>query len=59
MIRKSPTAYYNSIYSQLCNFIPRYRFEKIVRPHGGKVVLQEFYCMETNSSFAVCPKLSR
>ena len=27
--------YYNSIYSQLFNFIPRYRFEKIVKKSGG------------------------
>ena len=26
--------YYNSIYSQLFNFIPRYRFEKIVKSQG-------------------------
>ena len=26
--------YYNSIYSQLFNFIPRYRFEKIVKKSG-------------------------
>ena len=27
--------YYNSIHSQLFNFIPRYRFEKIVKKSGG------------------------
>ena len=31
--------YYNSIYSQLFNFIPRYRFEKIVKKSG-----EDRYC---------------
>ena len=31
--------YYNSIYSQLINFIPRYRFEKIVKKSG-----EDRYC---------------
>ena len=34
LTRKPRTMYYNSIYSQLCNFIPRYRFEKIVKKSG-------------------------
>ena len=33
----SRTMYYNSIYSQLFNFIPRYRFEKIVKKSGAVV----------------------
>ena len=31
--------YYNNIYSQLFNFIPRYRFEKIVKNSG-----EDRYC---------------
>ena len=31
--------YYNSVYSQLFNFIPRYRFEKIVKKSG-----EDRYC---------------
>ena len=37
--------YYNSIYSQLFNFIPRYRFEKIVKKQRGPI-LQAFHCVE-------------
>ena len=34
--------YYNSIYSQLFNFIPRYRFEKIVKKSGGNRYCKHF-----------------
>ncbi|MBE6395187.1 MAG: DUF4372 domain-containing protein [Lentisphaerae bacterium] len=34
--------YYNSIYSQLFNFIPRYRFEKIVKKSGGDRYCKHF-----------------
>ena len=34
--------YYNSIYSQLFNFIPRYRFEKIVNKSGGDRYCKHF-----------------
>ena len=34
--------YYNSIYSQLFNFIPRYRFEKIVKKSGGDRYYKHF-----------------
>ena len=34
--------YYNSIYSQLFNFIPRYRFEKIVQKSGGDRYCKHF-----------------
>ena len=34
--------YYNSIYSQLFNFIPRYRFEKIVKKSGGNQYCKHF-----------------
>ena len=33
--------YYNSIYSQLFNVIPRYRFEKIVKKSG-----EDRYCKQ-------------
>ena len=33
---------YNSIYSQLFNFIPRYRFEKIVKKSGGDRYCKHF-----------------
>ena len=46
--------YYNSIYSQLFNFIPRYRFEKIVKKSGERPILQAFHRMETISDFALC-----
>ena len=34
--------YYNSIYSQLFNFIPRYRFEKIVKKSDGDRYCKHF-----------------
>ena len=34
--------YYNSIYSQLFNFIPLYRFEKIVKKSGGDRYCKHF-----------------
>ena len=34
--------YYNIIYSQLFNFIPRYRFEKIVKKSGGDRCCKHF-----------------
>ena len=34
--------YYNSIFSQLFNFIPRYRFEKIVNKSGGDRYCKHF-----------------
>ena len=34
--------YYNSIYSLLFNFIPRYRFEKIVKKSGGDRYCKHF-----------------
>ena len=34
--------YYNSVYSQLFNFIPRYRFEKIVKKSGGDRYCKHF-----------------
>ena len=34
--------YYSSIYSQLFNFIPRYRFEKIVKKSGGDRYCKHF-----------------
>ena len=34
--------YYNSIYSQLFNFIHRYRFEKIVKKSGGDRYCKHF-----------------
>ena len=34
--------YYNSIYSQLFNFIPRYRLEKIVKKSGGDRYCKHF-----------------
>ena len=34
--------YYNSIYSQHFNFIPRYRFEKIVKKSGGDRYCKHF-----------------
>ena len=34
--------YYNSIYSQLFNFIPWYRFEKIVKKSGGDRYCKHF-----------------
>ena len=33
---------YNSIYSQLFNFLPRYRFEKIVKKSGGDRYCKHF-----------------
>ena len=34
--------YYNSIYSQLFNIIPLYRFEKIVKKSGGDRYCKHF-----------------
>ena len=34
--------YYNSIYSQLFNFIPQYRLEKIVKKSGGDRYCKHF-----------------
>ena len=34
--------YYNNIFSQLFNFIPRYRFEKIVKKSGGDRYCKHF-----------------
>ena len=34
--------YYNSMYSQLFNFIPRYRFEKVVKKSGGDRYCKHF-----------------
>ena len=34
--------YHNSVYSQLFNFIPRYRFEKIVKMSGGDRYCKHF-----------------
>ena len=38
--------YYNIIYSQLFNFIPRYRFEKIVKKSGGDRYCKHFTAWE-------------
>ena len=40
--RKSRTTYYYGIFSQLFNFIPRYRFEKIVKKSGGDRYCKHF-----------------
>ncbi len=37
-----PTVYYHSIFQQLFNFIPRYRFEKIVKKSGGDRYCKHF-----------------
>jgi len=34
--------YYNNIFSQFFNFIPRYRFEKIVKKSGGDRYCKHF-----------------
>ena len=43
---------YNSIYSQLFNLIPRYRFEKVVKKSGG-----DRYCKLTVRGLAAYQEL--
>ena len=47
--------YYYSIYPQLFNFIPRYRFEKIVKKSGGDRYCKHF---TAEKNFKLCyPKV--
>ena len=52
--QKSRKMYYNIIYSQLFNFILRYRFEKNRKKIRRRPILQAFYSLETISDFAFC-----